>query len=101
MGRATALELSKGAQVLVHYSSGAKEADVMIDEIRKAGGRADAVQAGLSAADGAHNLALDILVANAGISKSASVEETTVEDFDRPRTVLPGAAASADPGQWQ
>ena len=26
---------------------------------------------------------LDTLVANAGISKSATIEDTTVEDFDR------------------
>jgi 3-oxoacyl-[acyl-carrier protein] reductase len=82
-----------GAQVLVHYSSGVKEAEAVVAEIRKAGGRADAVVADLSAPEGAHKLAkqvravvgdrLDILVANAGISKSATIEETTVEDFDR------------------
>jgi 3-oxoacyl-[acyl-carrier protein] reductase len=94
MGRASALALARmGAQVLVHYSSGVKEAEAVVAEIRKAGGRADAIAADLSAPDGAHKLAkqvravvgarLDILVANAGISKSATVEETTVEDFDR------------------
>jgi NAD(P)-dependent dehydrogenase (short-subunit alcohol dehydrogenase family) len=94
MGRAAAIELGKaGAQVLVHYGTGAKEADAVVAEIRKAGARADAVQADLSAPDGAHKLAsrvreivggrLDILVANAGIAKSASIEDTTVEDFDR------------------
>jgi 3-oxoacyl-[acyl-carrier protein] reductase len=94
MGRAAALELAKaGAQVLVHYSSGAKDADAVVAEIRKLGARADAVQADLSAADGAHKLAarvreivggrLDILVANAGVSKNASIEDTSVEDFDR------------------
>ena len=94
MGRASALALARmGAQVLVHYSSGVKEAEAVVAEIRKAGGRADAVAADLSAPDGAHKLAkqvravvgdrLDILVANAGISKSATIEETTVEDFDR------------------
>jgi 3-oxoacyl-[acyl-carrier protein] reductase len=94
MGRASALALARmGAQVLVHYSSGVKEAEAVVAEIRKAGGRADAVAADLSAPDGAHKLAkqvravvgdrLDILVANAGISKSAAIEETTVEDFDR------------------
>jgi NAD(P)-dependent dehydrogenase (short-subunit alcohol dehydrogenase family) len=82
-----------GAQVLVHYSSGVKEADAVVAEIRKAGGRAEAVGSDLSAADGAHKLAkqvravvgdrLDILVANAGISKAATIEETTVEDFDK------------------
>ena len=94
IGRASALALARmGAQVLVHYSSGVKEAEAVVAEIRKAGGRADAVGADLSAPDGAHKLArqvravvgdrLDILVANAGTSKSATIEETTVEDFDR------------------
>jgi 3-oxoacyl-[acyl-carrier protein] reductase len=89
MGRASARALARmGAQVLVHYSSGVKEAEAVVAEIRKAGGRADAVAADLSAPDGAHKLAkkvravvgdrLDILVANAGISKSATIEETTV-----------------------
>ena len=94
IGRASALALAKvGAQVLVHYNSGVKEADAVVAEIRKAGGRAEAVGSDLSAPDGAHKLAkevraivgdrLDILVANAGISKSATIEGTTVEDFDR------------------
>lgn len=94
IGRASALALSRmGAQVLVHYSSSAKEADAVVADIRKAGGRADAIAADLSASDGAHKLAkqvravvgdrLDILVANAGISKAATIEETTIEDFDR------------------
>src|SRR5438876_2300579 len=94
MGRASALALAAaGAQVLVHYGRGANEADGVVAEIRKAGGRADAVAADLAAADGSHKLAkqarsiigdrLDILVANAGISKAATIEETTVEDFDK------------------
>ncbi len=93
IGRASALALAKaGAQVLVHYSRGAKEAEAVVAEIRKAGGRADAVAADLAAADGAHKLAkqvrsivgdrLDILVANAGVSRAATIEDTTVEDFD-------------------
>jgi len=87
MGRASALALAgMGAQVLVHYSSGVREAEAVVAEIRKAGGRADAVAADLSAPDGPHKLAkqvravvggrLDILVANAGISKAATIEET-------------------------
>ena len=94
MGRAAALALAAaGAQVLVHYGRGASEADGVVAEIRKAGGRADAVAADLSAPDGPHKLAkltrdivgdrLDILVANAGISKPATIEDTTIEDFDR------------------
>jgi NAD(P)-dependent dehydrogenase (short-subunit alcohol dehydrogenase family) len=94
MGRASALALAAaGAQVLVHYGRGANEAAAVVAEIRKTGGRADAIAADLAAADGAHKLAkqaraivgdrLDILVANAGISKAATIEETTVEDFDK------------------
>jgi 3-oxoacyl-[acyl-carrier protein] reductase len=94
IGRATALELAKaGAQVLVHYSSSPAEAEAVVAEIKKAGGRAQALKADLAATDGAHELArqtraivgerLDILVANAGVGKSATIEETTVEDFDR------------------
>jgi 3-oxoacyl-[acyl-carrier protein] reductase len=93
IGRASALALAKaGAQVLVHYGSGEKAAAAVVAEIRQAGGRAEKVAADLRASDGPHTLAarvraivgdrLDILVANAGISKAASLEETTVEDFD-------------------
>jgi NAD(P)-dependent dehydrogenase (short-subunit alcohol dehydrogenase family) len=94
MGRASALALAgAGAQVLVHYSSGVKEAEAVVAEIHRDGGRADAVAADLAKPDGPHKLArqvravigdrLDILIANAGISKAATIEETTVEDFDR------------------
>ena len=93
IGRASAPALAKaGAQVLVHYSSSEPEADAVVAEIRKAGGKADKVGADLRQAEGPHALArqvraiiggrLDILVANAGISKAASIEDTKVEDFD-------------------
>lgn len=93
IGRASVLALARmGAQVLVHYGRGVKEADNVVAEIRKGGGRADAIAADLAAADGPHKLArqvraiigdrLDILVANAGISNAAAIEETTVGDFD-------------------
>jgi 3-oxoacyl-[acyl-carrier protein] reductase len=94
IGRATALALAKaGTQVLVHYGRGAKEAEGVVAEIRDSGGRAEAVSADLAAADGPAKLAaqvrrivgdrLDVLVANAGVSKSVTLEETTVEDFDQ------------------
>ena len=78
--------------MLVHYGSGTKEAEAVVAQIRKAGGRADAIAADLAAPDGPHKLAkqvraivgdrLDILVANAGISRAATIEDYTVEDFD-------------------
>jgi 3-oxoacyl-[acyl-carrier protein] reductase len=93
IGRASALALAQaGAQVLVHYSSSEKEADAVVAEIRKRSGTAEKVAADLRKPDGAHALAkrvraivgerLDVLVANAGITKSATIENTTVEDFD-------------------
>jgi 3-oxoacyl-[acyl-carrier protein] reductase len=94
IGRATALTLARaGAQVLVHYGSGVQEAESTVAEVRNGGGRAQAIQADLSTAAGPHLLAaaargivgdrLDILVANAGVSRAATIEDTTLEDFDR------------------
>jgi 3-oxoacyl-[acyl-carrier protein] reductase len=94
IGRSTALALAKaGAQVVVHFGTNEKEANAVVEEIAQTGGRAMAVQMDLALPDGAHKLAkkvrsivgdrLDILVANAGISKSATIEDTTVEDFDK------------------
>jgi len=93
IGRAAALTLAAaGARVVVHYGRNADEAKSVVDQIRSAGGRADAVGADLAAPDGAHVLAtqvrnligdrLDILFANAGISKSAPIEGVSVKDFD-------------------
>ncbi|GAB2583100.1 glucose 1-dehydrogenase [Dyella jejuensis] len=94
IGRAAALALAKaGAQVIVHYGNAQKEADAVVKEIIAAGGRAQKVAADLGKPHGAHELArqvrdivgdrLDILIANAGISKAASIEELTVDDFDQ------------------
>ncbi|HWT98781.1 MAG TPA: SDR family oxidoreductase [Terriglobales bacterium] len=93
IGRATALSLAKaGAQVIVHYGNSKRDAEAVVAEIRAAGGRAEALGADLSKPDGAHQLAkqvraivgdrLDILVANAGVALSTSIEETSVADFD-------------------
>jgi len=93
MGRATALALAAaGARLIVHYGRNADEAKSVVDQIRVAGGRADAVAADLAAPDGAHMLAaqvrnliggrLDILVSNAGISNATPFEAMTVKDFD-------------------
>jgi NAD(P)-dependent dehydrogenase (short-subunit alcohol dehydrogenase family) len=93
IGRAAALALGRaGAQVLVHYGRSAKEAEEVAVQVRAAGGLADVVTADLSAPDGPHKLAkqvraivgdrLDILIANAGISKAATIEATTLADFD-------------------
>jgi NAD(P)-dependent dehydrogenase (short-subunit alcohol dehydrogenase family) len=93
IGRASAIALAKaGAQILVHYSNGEKEAAEVVAEIRNSGGRAEKIAVDLRSPAGPHALAqrvrniigcrLDVLVANAGISMTATIEETTVEDFD-------------------
>jgi 3-oxoacyl-[acyl-carrier protein] reductase len=93
IGRATARALAAaGARVIVHYGNARSEADSLVAEIRASGGKADAVGADLAAVDGPHKLAselrkltprLDIIVANAGIATAASIEDQTVEEFDR------------------
>ena len=93
IGRATALALAKaGAEVIVHYSRAADEAASVVAAIRDNGGRADSVAADLSSVDGATHLAekvrsitngkLDILVLNAGVSKSARIADYKIEDLD-------------------
>lgn len=94
LGRATAARLAEeGARILVHYGASRDAADTLVAEIRAKGGQAEALGADLAASDGAHRLAeavralgierLDILVANAGIADMASIEDQTIESFDR------------------
>jgi NAD(P)-dependent dehydrogenase (short-subunit alcohol dehydrogenase family) len=93
IGRASALALAHaGAQVLVHYCREDNAANAVVAQIRAAGGHAEKVAADLRMADGPHRLArrvrlvigarLDVLVASAGIAKDASIEDTTIDDFD-------------------
>jgi NAD(P)-dependent dehydrogenase (short-subunit alcohol dehydrogenase family) len=93
IGRATASALAEaGAHVLVHYGRSRQEAESLVAEIQRKGGQADAISADLRTPEGAALLAkhvrsiiadrLDVLVLNAGISKSAPIADHTVEDFD-------------------
>jgi NAD(P)-dependent dehydrogenase (short-subunit alcohol dehydrogenase family) len=93
IGRATALALARaGAHVLVHYGRSTQEAESLVDEIQTKGGRANAISVDLGTPEGASLLAkqvrsivgerLDVLVLNAGISKSAPIADYTIEDFD-------------------
>jgi 3-oxoacyl-[acyl-carrier protein] reductase len=93
IGRATAFALAQtGARVLVHYGRSAGEAESLVAAIHSRGGHADAIRADLGTPEGATQLAtevrsivgerLDVLVSNAGISKSAPFKDHTVEDFD-------------------
>jgi NAD(P)-dependent dehydrogenase (short-subunit alcohol dehydrogenase family) len=93
IGRASAVALARaGARVIVHYGKAAEEAASVVDEIRGAGGTADALGADLSQPNAPFDLAervkeiipdkLDVLVANAGIAGSARIESETIEHFN-------------------
>jgi 3-oxoacyl-[acyl-carrier protein] reductase len=93
IGRATAVALAEaGAHVLVHYGRSKREAESLVAAIQTKGGRANAISADLGTPNGAALLAeqvrsivgdrLDVLVSNAGVSKSAPIADYTVEDFD-------------------
>lgn len=91
IGAAIARRLADdGAEIIVHYGSGADEARAVAQDISQRGGRAHLVQADLAAADGADQLLsgltqtqIDILVNNAGVAPFASIEETDAATFDR------------------
>jgi 3-oxoacyl-[acyl-carrier protein] reductase len=94
IGRATALTLARhGAKLIVHFNASVAPARDVVMAIRAEGGDAEAVRADLSTHDGTISLAssvtaltggrLDILVANAGITKAGSLESHTESDFDR------------------
>src|SRR5580658_7403631 len=86
IGRATALALAEaGAHVLAHYGRSVQDAESLVAAIQTKGGRADAIRADLGTPEGATLLAkevrtivgerLDVLVSNAGISKSAAFKD--------------------------
>jgi NAD(P)-dependent dehydrogenase (short-subunit alcohol dehydrogenase family) len=93
IGRATALALAAaGAHVVIHYGKSALDAAFVVGSIRSDGGRADEIAADLATPSGAMVLAnevrkivgdrLDVLVVNAGVSKSATLVDHTIGDFD-------------------
>jgi 3-oxoacyl-[acyl-carrier protein] reductase len=83
---------AEGASVVVNYASSKKEADVVVAEIVKNGGKAMAVQADVSKKTEIKRLfakakkafgRLDILVNNAGVYEFVPIENVTEEQFHR------------------
>jgi 3-oxoacyl-[acyl-carrier protein] reductase len=83
---------AEGAVVVVNYASSREDADRVVDEITRGGGRAIAIQADLARppdvdrlfADAARAFGrLDILVNNAGIYEFRALEDITPEHFHR------------------
>lgn len=82
----------EGASVVVNYSSSKTEADRLVEEIKKKGGKAVAIQANLSKPEEVPKLfteakkafgPIDILVNNAGIYAFVPLAEITPEHFHK------------------
>src|SRR3979490_330043 len=83
---------AEGAAVVVNYASSKSDADKVVDEIAKRGGKAVAVQANVAKKADIDRLfaeskkafgALDILVNNAGVYEFVPLEDVTEEHFHR------------------
>jgi 3-oxoacyl-[acyl-carrier protein] reductase len=93
IGAAAAKALAaEGAAVAVNYSSGRKDAERVVSEITREGGKAIAIQADVSKAPDVERLfeqtkktfgSVDVLVNNAGVFKFEPLEEITAEEFHR------------------
>jgi 3-oxoacyl-[acyl-carrier protein] reductase len=87
IGAAIARRLAKeGFAVAINYASSAKEADVLADELRAAGGSAIAVKADVASADDVRAMfdtveaqlgRIDALINNAGVLKTTPLADTS------------------------
>jgi len=83
---------AEGAAVVVNYASAKADADKVVDDITKGGGKAIAVQGNVAKRAEVEQLfaaakkafgQIDILVNNAGVYQFAPLEEATEEEFHR------------------
>src|SRR5689334_23885986 len=83
---------AEGAAVVVNYSSSKSDADKVVDEITKRGGKALAVQGNVAKKADVEKLfaaaekafgKIDILVNNAGVYEFLSLEEVSEQHFHR------------------
>src|SRR3984893_19267112 len=83
---------AEGAAVVVNYASSKTDADKVVDEITKGGGKAVAVQGSVAKKSEVERLfaaakkafgKIDILVNNAGVYRFEPLEEITEEEFHR------------------
>lgn len=92
IGQAIAVGLgAAGAEVVVNFVSGEERAQAVVDEIKKAGGKAIAIQADVAREEQVNSMfqrmfetfgTIDILINNAGIQKDAPFEEMTLEQWN-------------------
>src|SRR5947207_11016830 len=83
---------AEGAAVIVNYASAKSDADKIIDEISKAGGKAVALQANVAKKSEVQKLfadaekafgKIDILVNNAGVYAFVPIDEITAEHYQQ------------------
>src|SRR5437762_6053207 len=83
---------SEGASVVVNYASAKQDADRVVDEISKRGGKAIAVQANVAKKAEVERLfaeatkafgKIDVLVNNAGVYEFMPLEEVSEQQFHR------------------
>ena len=92
IGRQIALTLAaQGAAVIVNYNGSAAKAEEVVEEIEKAGGKAEAIQCNVSDFESCKSMMedivsrygrLDILVNNAGLTRDNLIMKMSEEDFD-------------------
>jgi len=92
IGRQIALTLgAKGAAVIVNYNGSAAKAEDVVNEIKAAGGKAEAVQCNVAEFESCGSMLaevvekygrLDILVNNAGITRDNLLMKMSEVDFD-------------------
>jgi tetrahydroxynaphthalene reductase len=93
MGRQNALELaSRGADIVINYSSSAASAEAVVASIISMGRRAIAIQADISKPSSiislfeqayAHFGHIDIVISNSGVESFGHISEITPEEIDR------------------
>ena len=92
IGRGVALEFAReGAVVCLHYPHQPEGAATAVDEIRRAGGKAEAFRADFNDVTQAQQLVkdavdfmggIDVLINNAGITMNMPFEKVTLQQFD-------------------
>jgi NAD(P)-dependent dehydrogenase (short-subunit alcohol dehydrogenase family) len=92
IGKAIVLQLAKeGAEVIIHYNKNKQEAEITLNDINNAGGKAHLLQADLFDTNHAIKLGeeawdilhgIDFLINNAGVSYKKDFLETTLDDID-------------------
>lgn len=92
IGHATAAALAAaGAAVIVNYHSQSKPAEALVDEIRQAGGKAQAVRADVGDEGDVERLfaetvdafgRVDILIANSGVQRDAPIGDMTLDQWN-------------------